>query len=256
MDLEQRRFGWRRADPAWLGLVLVVLVLAGLRGGWALDDRELVLENPLVRGELPWWRAFDRDYFHHLGGAGQWRPLATLSLRLDHALYGATSTGYHVTNALLQLAVAALLLPWLHGAARARAAVLAGSCAFALHPALCDAFGWIAGRTSMLSALGPLAAAAWLARRERAPAPAALCVAGRRPPVRAARQGGRARARAARLVERAGRGGARRAWVSRRPRSAPSSVAGARWAGRSSARPRPRWSARRCSSACRSGARR
>ena len=48
-----------------------------------MDDQELLFGNPVVDGSLPLSAAFDRDYFHHLGDAGQWRPLASLSLRLE-----------------------------------------------------------------------------------------------------------------------------------------------------------------------------
>lgn len=153
------------ARVVFCGVVAGVVLACASRGGWVMDDREMILESPLVRGELPWWRAFDRDYMHHLGDAGQWRPLASLSLRLDHALWGAWAAGYHLTNALLHLAVVALI-----GAlARVRAGTFlplgtALAC-FAWHPALCDAYVWISGRTSMLAVLPPLAGSLWLARR-------------------------------------------------------------------------------------------
>jgi len=144
----------------WLALALALLWLpAVLRGGWVLDDRELIFENPVVNGALPWHAVFGRDYFHHLGDSGQWRPLASLSLRLDRVLWGEWVTGYHCTNVLLHFAVVALALRLFARLGLGARALVAGTVFFALHPLLADSVVWIAGRTSMLSALGPLAGA-------------------------------------------------------------------------------------------------
>ena len=153
-------------------LLLVLLVLlawarAPLSGGAAYDDRE-ALASPVVRGELPALEAFRRDYWHHLGDAGHYRPVATLSLRLDHLLWGGAWRGYHLTNVLLHLGVVlgAWLLARRLGLPRREA--LLGAAAFGLHPALADSVAWISGRTSMLSALGGLGA---LLAASAAPAP-------------------------------------------------------------------------------------
>jgi len=153
--------GARPSRPLALLLLLVLAAWSGAvaRGGFAYDDREAILGNPVVEGTLPWTAAFQRDYWHHRGDAGHFRPTASLSLRLDRALWGEDPAGYHATGVLLHLAVvllaalsAALLLPagrlpWL------------GLGFFALHPALADSVAWISGRTSLLAALGGLAGA-------------------------------------------------------------------------------------------------
>lgn len=145
------------ALAAWLPSVWI--------GGLALDDRELVEGNPLVRGALPWTAAFTRDYFHHVVDTGAWRPLASLSLRADHALYGLDPRGYHLTNVLLHALVTALAARLaLRLAPRGGHAPLLGVAVFALHPALADSVAWISGRTSMLSALPVLAGALLLVR--------------------------------------------------------------------------------------------
>ena len=145
--------------------VCVALLPSALRGGLVLDDAELIFENPAINGGLSWWQALTRDYFHHLGGSGTWRPLATASLRLDHSLFGAHVELYHLSNLVLHGAVVWLVAALLSEKARSFLALLAAAGLFALHPALCDATVWIAGRTSMLSALGPLAGVLWLSRR-------------------------------------------------------------------------------------------
>lgn len=146
------------AFPWWLLALALCAWLPGvLRGGWALDDRELLFGNPVTDGSLPWTAAFARDYFHHLGDVGQWRPLASLSLRLSRALWGELATGYHLENLALHLAVVALAAQLLRELGAHRGWFLGLFVAFAVHPVLAGSVVWIAGRTSMLGALFPLA---------------------------------------------------------------------------------------------------
>ncbi len=166
-----------QSDRSVLALVLALwaLWLPGLLGaGFLMDDRELIFDNPLVAGDLPWTEAFARDYFHHAGDAGAWRPLASLSLRLDHALFGSEPLGYHITNGLLHLGVLLALGLLLAPRVPSRLALAGGLACFGLHPALGDSVFWISGRTSQLSCLAPLWAAVLLDRGRLAPLGAAL----------------------------------------------------------------------------------
>lgn len=139
-----------------------------LRNGFSFDDREAILENPVVRGELPLSAVFDRDYWHHRGDAGHYRPLATLTLRFNYALFEDAAVGYHATNVLLHLAVVLLLI--LIAARRLPESVpWFGIAFFAAHPALADSVAWISGRTSSVSALGGLLGALWLVRARSSP---------------------------------------------------------------------------------------
>jgi len=137
-------------------LLALVLLPAVLRGGWALDDRELIFQNPVTSGALPWTAALGRDYFHHLGDSGAWRPLASLSLRLDRQLFGEWVHGYHLVNWALHVGVLALCLALLRELGLGLRRCVLGLVVFALHPLLVDSVVWISGRTSMLSAIFPL----------------------------------------------------------------------------------------------------
>ncbi|MCB9625624.1 MAG: hypothetical protein H6723_20080, partial [Sandaracinus sp.] len=140
---------------AWLPSVWI--------GGWALDDRELIFGNPVIDGTAPWTAAFARGYFEHLGAAGQWRPLASLSLRASHALWNEQVAPYHLENLALHLAVVALAV----AVARRRLAGHAwvfGLCVFAAHPVLADVVAWVSGRTSSLGALVGLLGACCVVR--------------------------------------------------------------------------------------------
>jgi tetratricopeptide (TPR) repeat protein len=159
--------------PLTLVPVLLALVAWGAAvpgAGFAFDDLEAIRQNPLVNGTQPVWDAFRFDYWHHLGDAGHYRPLALLSLALDWRLFGEWAPGFHATSVLLHLLVVGF------GALFARHirppqlawAGLVGLALFAIHPALSDAVAWISGRTSTLSAL-PGVLFGWLLIRRESP---------------------------------------------------------------------------------------
>ncbi|MBL4771684.1 MAG: tetratricopeptide repeat protein [Planctomycetes bacterium] len=146
-----------RQNLVRLGAVLVcaILLFAGpaSRAGFALDDRETILENPLVSGQRPALQAFGQDYWHHRGDAGLYRPLVTLSLRWNRQWLGDAPAGFHGVNVLLHLAVlawAGVILALLSPKRRVPWWALA---VFSLHPIQSEAVVWIAGRSSSLCAL-------------------------------------------------------------------------------------------------------
>ncbi len=123
---------------------------------FAFDDREAIVGNPVVEGSLPAREAFGRDYWHHIGDAGHYRPLATLSLRADHAQFDTWVVGYHLKNLFLQLLVVGLACALIVTHFERPRVVLLGLSVFAAHPALADSVAWVSGRTSMLGAMGPI----------------------------------------------------------------------------------------------------
>lgn len=140
-------------------LALLAWLPSARLGGWAYDDLEVLENNPVVQGDVPARTAFEQDYWAHLGAAGHYRPLATLTLRADLALSGLDASALHRTNALLHTAVvmlAGVCLVLLGVHAPSSPFPWIGLAIFAVHPALADSVAWISGRTSMLSALGGL----------------------------------------------------------------------------------------------------
>jgi len=162
-----------------MGIALLAWCPVLLFTDWTADDPHVVLDHPVVTGTLPVSAALDRDYTHHLGDSGQWRPAAAISLRMDHALYGPDSSrGWHLTNLLLHLAtvaLAALLARRAHGTM-----LFFGVAAYALHPILADSVAWVSGRPALTCAFLGLAGAhllqTGLSRNDR-PATTFLCAA-------------------------------------------------------------------------------
>lgn len=167
MDGEQQ--AQKRLALAAVALAVLAWSASVLLGGFAYDDRKAIHENPVATGELPVAEAFRRDYWHHVGDAGHYRPLVTLTLRLDHAVYGEHAWGYHLTNVLLHALVVGMLafvLLRLSGAGRG---AFLGLMVFAVHPVLGDSVAWISGRSSMVSALGGALALAAVVGLRRMP---------------------------------------------------------------------------------------
>ena len=185
----------REKGAQWPGLPWLLALLACVAwapsiftGGFSFDDREAIFENPVVLGDLPAYVAFERDYWFHRGPAGHYRPLTTLTLRLDHRLHDHVAAGYHASNVLLHALVVLLLAlvsksvvtgmraesgPTGQAPLGARQLPWIGVALFAVHPVLADSVAWISGRTSMVSALGGLLGA-WVLLRSRRPESTAL----------------------------------------------------------------------------------
>jgi protein O-mannosyl-transferase len=136
-----------------LGLVLaatVAVYLPSIRGAFVFDDLA-ILEEPLVRAparfaSLATW-------------ASGYRPLATLTYALDHAAFGFSPLGWHVTSLLGHL-LASLLAFWFvrrtlerAGAERPDAPAVAAAALFALHPLQTESVTYLWQRAESLAAV-------------------------------------------------------------------------------------------------------
>lgn len=133
------------------------------------DDRDMVMNNPLVRNGLIWG-----DLPKNLVGfyEGHWIPLTWFSFFLERLLAGERPGIFHGTNALLH-AGCVLLLFWLVRRLTGTlwpAALMAAL--FAVHPLHVESVVWIAERKDVLSMIFGLAAlhayVGWVRRPGRA----------------------------------------------------------------------------------------
>jgi len=165
----------RRLLVAALVFVAALWVYAPVRqlGFVDYDDDVYVTENPHLADGFGWddvRRAFAEPY------ETNWIPLTWISLGVDRALYGTSPTGYHVTNALLHAASAALLCVALANATGALAPAAFVAALFAVHPLRVESVAWVSERKDVLSGfffvLTLLAWVAWARRpASRATAP-------------------------------------------------------------------------------------
>ncbi|CAL8374789.1 unnamed protein product [Arctogadus glacialis] len=139
------------------GVVAVLLYVNTLGADFCYDDSRAIKTNQDLLPETPWANIFYDDFWGtlltHSGSHKSYRPLCTLSFRLNHALGGLDPRGYHLVNVAFHGAVtglftllARLLLgrgPW---------SLLAGLL-FASHPVHTEAVAGVVGRADMGAAL-------------------------------------------------------------------------------------------------------
>jgi len=133
--------------------IVAAVYLDVLDAPFLWDDYPL-LEQNCIRSlckvheyfKLPFW-----DLSLRTPGSGLlYRPLTTISLALDHSLYGQNAAGFHATNLLFHLlnVVLVAMLAVRLGARRLTAVVY--SLLWALLPRLTESVAWISGRTDIL----------------------------------------------------------------------------------------------------------
>jgi tetratricopeptide (TPR) repeat protein len=152
--------------PSLVGGLLAVAVLAvharALDAPFLWDDRLLILRSPLVLEPHPLWAYFRAPFWNERfdadGVRAFFRPLVTLSYRLDVVLHGATPFGFHLTNVILHATVAVLVFAWMRRLGAAVLPAAAATALWALHPRLTESVTWISGRTDVLAALFMFAA--------------------------------------------------------------------------------------------------
>lgn len=155
-------------SPAWAALrqgwwpsaavvLTAALVYAGaLSNGFVLDDRGIVVDNPMLRDPGVVWRAFLSPYWPPAIGAGQYRPLGILSFAADLAAAGLSPRWFHAVNVLWHAAATALVY------ALARRLLLPigafiGAMVFAVHPVHVEAVANVVGRLELMAATFGLA---------------------------------------------------------------------------------------------------
>ena len=149
-------------------VVLIALTVAtlgaavyvnSLTNPFVYDDFRLIVENRALAapGDL------QAVVWHDIT-----RPLVNLSYALDAAIWGIRPVGFHVTNVLLHALNVALLFAVAWGLAldsrrTPLASAVIAAAAFAVHPMLSQAVGYISARADLLCASFVLLA--WLAAR-------------------------------------------------------------------------------------------
>lgn len=135
-------------------LTLFLFLLAGtalyapILGSFFLSDDFILVDAVRRGGPLGiWWR-----------GADFFRPLVSLSLYLDHSLWGLRPLGYHLTNVLAHSGCAFLVYRIALALGLDRLTARLGGIFFLLLPSHSEPVAWISGRTDVLAALLGLAA--------------------------------------------------------------------------------------------------
>jgi hypothetical protein len=172
--LSVRIAGWLTPQRFLLLLVLFstfIVYVGTLEFGFVYDDHELIVENAYVHSwaylrhyfREPMWRQFSS-----IGIQNYYRPLLDVWLRINHALFGVRSWGWHLTSVLAHIAATWLVYALVRRLTNEGwTAILAGMI-FGLHPAHTEAVAWISGVAEPLAALCLIPAfLCYLRQRER-----------------------------------------------------------------------------------------
>ncbi|XP_033881483.1 protein O-mannosyl-transferase TMTC2-like isoform X1 [Acipenser ruthenus] len=137
--------------------VAVVLNLNTLGADFCYDDSRAIKTNQDLLPETPWTHIFYNDFWGtlltHSGSHKSYRPLCTLSFRLNHALGGLDPWGYHLVNILLHCSVTGLFTRLSRLLLGGGYWTLVAGLLFASHPVHTEAVAGIVGRADVGAAL-------------------------------------------------------------------------------------------------------
>lgn len=149
---------------ALLPAVAALVVFANaVPNGFALDDIELVQNNPRIQSLTGLPGLIFEPYWPDSPESGLYRPLVIASFALNRALTGPGPAGFHAVNLLLHALVCGLAWHLARRVGTHYGTALATALLFALHPLHVEAVANIAGRAELLAAACVLAA--WLCHR-------------------------------------------------------------------------------------------
>ena len=142
-----RRIFSARGRALMFAVVLAAVTIFAYRpawhGGFLWDDDDYIINNQLLTAPDGWQRIW-----FSLDSPSQYFPLTYSTFRIEHALWGLNTTGYHWVNLLLHVGNA--LLVW---AVLTRLRILGSwlaSAIFALHPVQVESVAWITERKNVL----------------------------------------------------------------------------------------------------------
>ncbi|HVB32025.1 MAG TPA: hypothetical protein VNE60_10905 [Gemmatimonadaceae bacterium] len=147
--------GWLRRLAPWIAaLVACAVYLNALHNGFALDDKVIVDQNPLVHHLAAMRDIWVSAYWPNMPfQMGLYRPLTIAMYAVEWSLWHGQPMGFHALNVVLHAVVSALvvLLVLRLGAPPLAAAV--GGVLFAIHPVHVEAVAGIVGRAEVVMTL-------------------------------------------------------------------------------------------------------
>jgi tetratricopeptide (TPR) repeat protein len=142
---------FRRWSLVAVLLVATLVYANAVANGYTLDDRGVILKNPLVQSIRGLWLGWVHSYWPESLPGGQYRPLVIASFSIDWALSGGDPRWLHAVNVLWHAAVCGLV--WLLAAELlSPAGALAAALVFAVHPVHVEAVANTVGRAEVMAA--------------------------------------------------------------------------------------------------------
>jgi hypothetical protein len=146
----------RRPSPLLRGLAAIALLLVVTLPWWItlkaplilLDDPGYITENPDVMSGLT---GHSLAAAFHSTRAAFYLPVTWLSLALDVTLFHGHTWGFHITNVILHIANAILLMFFLWRATGSLGRSLLVAALFAMHPLRVESVAWVTERKDVLA---------------------------------------------------------------------------------------------------------
>ncbi|XP_019959202.2 protein O-mannosyl-transferase TMTC2 [Paralichthys olivaceus] len=139
------------------GAVALLLYVNTLGADFCYDDSRAIKTNQDLLPETPWINIFYDDFWGtlltHSGSHKSYRPLCTLSFRLNHAVGGLEPWGYHLVNVALHGAVTGLFTALARLLLGGGLWSLLAGLLFASHPIHTEAVAGVVGRADEGAAL-------------------------------------------------------------------------------------------------------
>uniref|UniRef100_A0A3P8UUS5 dolichyl-phosphate-mannose--protein mannosyltransferase n=1 Tax=Cynoglossus semilaevis TaxID=244447 RepID=A0A3P8UUS5_CYNSE len=139
------------------GAVALVLYVNTLGADFCYDDSRAIKTNQDLLPETPWTNIFYDDFWGtlltHSGSHKSFRPLCTLSFRLNYAVGGLEPLGYHLVNAAFHGAVTVLFTSLARLLLGGGLWSLLAGLLFASHPIHTEAVAGVVGRADEGAAL-------------------------------------------------------------------------------------------------------
>uniref|UniRef100_A0A1A8ISB3 dolichyl-phosphate-mannose--protein mannosyltransferase n=1 Tax=Nothobranchius kuhntae TaxID=321403 RepID=A0A1A8ISB3_NOTKU len=137
--------------------VAVGLYLNTLDADFCYDDSRAIKTNPDLLPDTPWTNILYDDFWGtlltHSGSHKSFRPLCTLSFRLNYTLHGLHPWGYHLLNIVLHGLVTALVTTLSRSLLGGGLWSLLAGLLFASHPVHTEAVAGVVGRADVGAAL-------------------------------------------------------------------------------------------------------
>ncbi|XP_070611870.1 protein O-mannosyl-transferase TMTC2 [Erythrolamprus reginae] len=131
----------------------LVLYLNTLGADFCYDDSRAIKTNQDLLPETPWTQLFYNDFWGtlltHSGSHKSYRPLCTLSFRINYAVGGMDPWSYHLVNVLLHAAVTGLFTNFSRVLFGDGHWTLLAGLLFASHPIHTEAVAGIVGRADI-----------------------------------------------------------------------------------------------------------
>lgn len=139
-------------EAALLTAAVAITYLPSVNNGFVYDDMVLIVDRPAPTGFSDFLSSFTER--HHPSGLPYYRPLATLTLTAQKALWGDAPMAYHLFNVILLLAAAlslrALFRTFTDGNGVSAMVPSAFAAVFVLHPMTSSTVFAISGRETLM----------------------------------------------------------------------------------------------------------